>query len=67
MAITIHQAMTGQDPVQAIARMCQQHRWIAYDMSGDTFVSLKEPNNQIFTQWKAYRDAIVSGEAPQEL
>jgi hypothetical protein len=57
----------GQDPVQAIARMCQQHGWIAYDMLGDTFISLKEPNNQSFTQWQAYRGAIVSGEAPQEL
>lgn len=43
MAVTTHQAMTGQDPVQAIERMCQQHGWIAYDMSGGTFISLKEP------------------------
>jgi hypothetical protein len=56
----------GQDPVGAISRMCQQHGWLAYDMAADAFIGIDELSNHSFVQWKSYKDAIVSGEAPQD-
>jgi hypothetical protein len=57
----------GHDPVRAIAHLCQQHGWIAYDLAGEEFLSLQEPNSPGFEQWRTYKGSIVPGEAPQKL
>ncbi|CAN5510166.1 hypothetical protein BH10BAC2_BH10BAC2_37280 [soil metagenome] len=51
----------GQDPTAEIAKMCKQHNWIAYDISGEQFIDDNQPANDSFKDWENYRDQVVSG------
>jgi hypothetical protein len=51
----------GQDPTGEITKMCSQHDWIAYDISGEQFIDHNKPTAESFQEWKSYRDHVVSG------
>lgn len=51
----------GQDPTSEIAKLCKQHNWIAYDISGEQFISNNQPTAGSFKEWENYRDYVVSG------
>jgi hypothetical protein len=52
----------GQEPTAEIAKMCIQHDWIAYDISGEQFIDNNYPKADSFKEWESYRDYVVSGE-----
>ena len=49
----------GQNPTGEIAKMCRQHDWIAYDISGEQFIDNKEPTTDSFQNWERFRDHVV--------
>ena len=52
----------GQDPTGEIAKLCKQHDWIAYDISGEQFIDNTQPTKESFKEWESYRDHVVLGE-----
>ena len=53
----------GQDPTGEIAKMCSQHDWIAYDISGEKFIDNNQPTTNSFQKWESFRDHVVRGTA----
>jgi hypothetical protein len=51
----------GQDPTGEIERLCKQHDWIAFDISGEQFIDSYQPPTESFKEWESYRDHVVSG------
>jgi hypothetical protein len=51
----------GIDPTSEIARLCNQHGWIAYDISGEQYIENDQTNGESFKEWERYRDQVVSG------
>lgn len=51
----------GQNPTYEIAKLCHQHDWIAYDLSGEQYIDYNQPAVDSFTQWENYRNQVVSG------
>lgn len=56
----------GQDPTGQIAKMCKQHNWIAFDISGEKFIDNSQPTSESFKQWEDYRDQVVSGSSKKK-
>ena len=50
----------GKDPTGEIARLCKQHGWIAYDISGEQYIDSNKPTDDSFKDWASYRDHVVS-------
>jgi hypothetical protein len=53
----------GLDPTGEIAKLCEQHGWIAYDISSEQFIDNNKPSVEGFKEWESYRDHVVSGTA----
>ena len=51
----------GQDPRGEIAKLCSQHEWIAFDISGEQFIDNEKTVADSFQKWENYRDHVVSG------
>jgi hypothetical protein len=51
----------GQDPTGQIAKMCNEHNWIAFDISGEEFIDNSQPTSNSFKEWENYKDQVVSG------
>jgi hypothetical protein len=54
----------GENPTTEIVKMCKQHDWIAFDISGERFLDEKYPEANSFDEWKSYRDQIVAPQKP---
>lgn len=40
----------GQDPTGQIAKMCKEHNWIAFDISGEQFIDNNQPTPDSFKE-----------------
>ncbi len=50
----------GKNPTEEIAKMCKEHNWIAFDISGEQFIDNNEPTPEGFKKWENYKNQVVS-------
>ena len=58
---TLHIRGEG-DPVRAVARLCQEHGWYAYDCSAGEFLDLKSSSREGWEEFKQWRDRALRDE-----